>query len=169
MRVIFSILIQFSFFFALAGEHREHEAHEHGAGKLGIAFDGSNGKMDLKIPSESIVGFEHKAKSKADKTRTAKALALLTEQISKMVVFESELKCVMTSVSAETVQQPKSSHNDTVAVFNIICAKSPIGSEIVFNFQTYFPKIRDLDVEIIADNVQKSVEVRKINTRLLLK
>ena len=154
---------------ALAHDHRHHNAHVHGAGKLGIAFEGANGKMDLKIPSESIFGFEHAAKTKKQKAVQKAGITTLEQKISSLVVFESSLACVITTDKVEVVKGKRSTHSDTVAAYAIKCAKSPIGTVITFNFQNEFPKIKDLDVEIVADNIQKAVEVKASGTRLELK
>jgi hypothetical protein len=147
--------------------HREHGAHVHGAGNLGIAFDGLKGKVDLKITGESIFGFERVAKNDKDKKTVADALAKLESKISEMLVFDIASKCAITKDKIEVVQNGK--HSDVVASYNVLCEKSPAGTELTFNFQTQFPRIKDLDVDVIVDNLQKSVEVKKSDTKLVLK
>lgn len=149
-------------------KHREHSAHAHGAGSLGIAFEGLKGKIDFKIPSDSIFGFEYAAKSDKDKIRRDEGLAKLETKIYEMVVFDSSLNCKIIKDKIEVLaESPK--HSDTAATYNVTCEKSPVGTEVVFNFQKHFPKIKDLDVQVIVDNVQKSVEAKKNNTKLFLK
>lgn len=156
-------------------KHREHGAHEHGAGKLGIAFEGVNGKLDFKIPSESIMGFEYAPKTEKDKKTKAESLALLENKISAMVVFESSLNCKISKEKIDVVKdeeeakETKAEHSDTIALFNVVCEKSPAGSKISFNFQNFFSGIKDMDVQIIVDNVQKSVEAKKSGTIVELK
>lgn len=160
--------------------HREHGAHKHGAGSLGIAFEGAQGKIDFKIPSESIFGFEHEAKTEKDKSAVNDGLAKLDSKFSEMLVFDAALKCVITkdkiAVVAEKNSDKKthkhaehSAHSDVLASYNVVCEKSPLGTELIFNFQQQFPKIKDLDVQVIVDNVQKSVKANKSNTKLALK
>ena len=148
--------------------HREHGAHAHGAGSLGIAFEGKTGRIDFKMSGESIIGFEYAAKSAKDKSKRDAALLLLEKSIAEIIVFDSTLNCSFTKEKIEIIAE-SSKHSSVAAGFNIICTKSPVGSEIVFNFQKQFPKIKDVDVEVVADNIQKSVEVTKNNTRLMLK
>lgn len=165
-------------------EHREHGAHEHGAGTLGIAFEANKGKIDFKIPSESIFGFEHVAKTEKDKKTMKESLAKLESKITEMVAFDASLKCNVTGAKVEIVAEAQhekkqdskgkkhekhSEHSDTSASFDVTCEKSPAGTEITFNFQKHFPKIKDLDVQVIVDNIQKSIEANKDNTKLLLK
>lgn len=150
------------------GSHREHGAHAHGAGNLGIAFEGPNGRIDLKIPSESIVGFEYIAKSEKDKSRRDSAISILEKSIAEMVVFDGSLNCKITKEKIE-IKAESQKHSDLLADFTVACAKSPVGSEVIFNFQSHFPRIKDLDVEVIVDSIQKSVKAKRNNTRLLLK
>lgn len=168
MKLVLFLLIWVSTGFATVHEHREHGAHSHGAGTLGIAFDGLKGKIDFKIPSDSIFGFEYVAKSDKDKKKRDEGLSKLETKISEMLVFEPALNCKITKDKIEVVaESPK--HSDTVASYNVTCDKSPVGTELTFNFQKQFPKIKDLDVQIVADNVQKSIEANKNNTKLFLK
>ena len=148
--------------------HREHGAHAHGAGSLGIAFEGPNGRIDFKMPSESIVGFEYVAKSAKDKSKRDTAILTLEKNISEMVVFDATLNCKFNKEKIEIIAESEK-HSSLVAGFNVMCLRSPVGTEIIFNFQKQFPKIKDLDVEVVADSVQKSVEATKDNTRLFLK
>lgn len=148
--------------------HREHGAHAHGAGSLGIAFEGASGRLDFKMSGESVIGFEYAAKSAKDKSKRDNALLILEKSIAEMIVFETSLNCRFTKEKIEVVAE-SAKHSSVVAGFSIACAKSPVGTEIVFNFQQRFPKIKDLDVEVVADSLQKSVEVKKNNTKLLLK
>lgn len=138
--------------------HREHATHEHGAGHLGIAFEGKIGKIEFKIPSESIFGFEHEAKNKKDKALKIQGLATLENKIADMVVFEPQLKCLISKEKIEVKQNGK--HSETLANYNVVCAQSPLETAIEFNFQKYFQGIKDIDVQVIVDNLQKSTELK---------
>lgn len=149
-------------------QHREHGAHAHGAGSLGIAFEGANGNIEFKIPGESIIGFEHTAKTDKDKKQRDEALGKLETQISAMLVFDSTLNCKITKEKIAVIAESKK-HSDVVASFKVVCDKSPLGTEIYFNFQKQFPKIKALEVQVIADNLQKSIKAKNNNTKLILK
>lgn len=155
-------------------EHREHSAHQHGAGTLGIAFDGLTGQLDFKIPSDSIIGFEYTPRTEKDKKTRLRQLALLEKQIAQMVVFDSSRGCVITKDKVEVVKDEKESnemhaeHSDTVAVFNVTCVQALEGSKITFNFQKYFPRINDLDVQIVVGDIQKSVEAKSNGVSVLI-
>ena len=152
--------------------HREHSAHQHGAGTLGIAFENLQGKIDFKIPSDSIIGFEFTPKSEKDKKIKAAQLSLLENSIAEIVQFSKDIGCKITKEKIEAIKDEAESkelhaeHSDVVAVFSVNCLKSPLGSKIVFNFQKYFPRISDVDVQVIVGDLQKSVEAKKVATEL---
>jgi len=62
-----------------AEERRHHDAHEHGAGKLDIAREGTELHIGLDSPAANIVGFEHAPASAADHQALKKALARLKD------------------------------------------------------------------------------------------
>ena len=152
--------------------HREHGAHQHGAGTLGIAFENLQGKIDFKIPSDSIIGFEYSPKSDKDKKVKSTQLALLENKISEMIQFSEDTGCKITKEKIEAVKDEAESkefhaeHSDVVASFTVNCTKTLVGSRITFNFQKYFPHINDIDVQVIAGDLQKSIEAKKAGTIL---
>jgi hypothetical protein len=169
MKTILAYFILFSAFSIEAHEHRHHGAHAHGAGKLGIAFEGANGKIDFKIPSESIFGFEHDAKTKKQKAAKKAGISVLEQKPGSLVIFDPALQCVITANKVEVVKEKRGSHSDTVAEYTVKCVKSPAGTAITFNFHSEFPRIKEIDVEIVADSFQKAGEVKTSGTRLELK
>lgn len=166
--IILTLMLSLSVSAKEKHEHREHGAHAHGAGTLGIAFEAVKGIVEFKIPSESIMGFEHAAKSEKDKKKKESALTKLENKFSEMLVFDSSLNCKFAKDKIEVVAE-SDKHSEVLAVFSVNCDKSPIGSDLTFNFQGPFPKIKDLDVQVIFDNLQKSIEVEKNGTKLMLK
>ena len=58
----------------VAAEKRHHEAHVHGVAEINIAVDGSKADVEFRAPAESVMGFEHEAKSESDKKKRDAAL-----------------------------------------------------------------------------------------------
>ncbi len=159
---MFSLLLTFSLL-SFAGPH-QHKAHEHGSGKLSIAFDQLKGKLIFESPSESIYGFEYVAKSKADINRQTKALDTIKESIAEMVTFENKLHCQFQNQKTEIHQEKN--HSSVEVNFDIQCALDPVGSKIVFNIQKFFPNLKDVDVQLLVGDVQKSIEAKKTGTTI---
>lgn len=146
---------------------KNHGAHVHGVGQLSLAFDGMKGKIQLEAPAEALFGFEHDAKSKKDLQRKDAALKKLEEKISEMIVFEESLKCLIKKDIFE-VNQTKS-HADVEAEFSITCEKSVQGSSIEFHFQKVFPNLKNVKVDVLVNDLQKSIEVKKNGESIGLK
>jgi hypothetical protein len=151
-----------------AHEHREHGTHVHGSAEMSIAFDGNKGQIDFKSPSDSTVGFEHKPGKNADKKKIEDTFKKIETNIANMIIFDSALKCQFTKEKIETAYE-SDTHSDTVINYKVLCAKSPVGSTLTFNFQKYFPALKDIDAQVLIDSLQKSVEIRKDGTKLELK
>lgn len=143
-------------------KHREHSAHRHGSGSLGISFDNKVGQIELKIPSESIVGFEHRPNTKKQKEKAKTQLALLENKILEIVAFDPVLNCKVTKTNVFMDFSSKNkNHSEVIAKFDLNCELSPLKSKLSFNVQKFFPKIIELDVQILVDQLQKSIEITK--------
>jgi hypothetical protein len=153
-------------------EHREHGAHEHGAGTLAIAFDDTKGKIEFKGAAEGILGFEHKPKNKKDEKAVADAVAHFENEIGKMVQMDSTLGCQFTKELIGQVpeegEKGSGEHSDWAANFTIACAKSPMGTKIVIDFSS-FKLLKDMDITVLAGSVQKSAEFKKKPVTIELK
>nr|BFD62241.1 hypothetical protein BdHM001_09220 [Bdellovibrio sp. HM001] len=150
----------------MALAHTEHGAHVHGAGKVSIAFDGKKGKVEFHAPAEAIYGFEHSAKSKKDKQKKEEGLAKL-DNMAEMMVFDPSLKCEVKKEIFEVIEQK--SHSDVEAEFAVNCEAPVAGSTVTFNFQKFYPRLKKVQVEVLVDQVQKSLEVKKNGESLELK
>ncbi len=162
----FILLISITTFAKEKNEHRQHQAHVHGAATLNIAFDQVSGKIEFKSAADSVLGFEHAVKSDKDKKILSEAILKFETGISQMIQFDSVLGCVITKEKIEMIQD--GSHADFRAHFNVTCLKAITGTNIIFDF-TGLNKIKDLDVTVLADALQKTIEVKTKPVTLELK
>jgi hypothetical protein len=169
-----SILILFAWFGSTAFAapkkvHREHAAHKHGAAKMDFAFEGSNGQFNIEIASEAIYGFEYTPTTEADKKKQHDGLSNIETDMVDMVKFDPSLKCEISKIKLEVDQHDGGKHSDIDGEFKVTCDKSPIGSTIVFNIQKSFPNLKTVDVQFVADDLQKSFKANKDGAKLVLK
>lgn len=195
MRIATAFLFSLSFLLAAPPPQRSRAAHEHGHAKLNIAFETTTGKpagtIELETPADSVIGFEYEAKSAADKAKRDAALTKLKAKFGEMVVLPAG--CAVTPVkvevhaeehdhdakpaakaaaksAAKNAAKPaahKEEHSEVHAEFSVKCAGPIRGKEIRFGFAKHFPKIEELDVQLLADSQQSSLEVK--NDRGVLK
>lgn len=162
-----TVLTSLSCLEAQAGPHthgsHSHGAHVHGAGKVTVAFDGKTGKMELEIPAESLLGFEHKPKTPADQKKVTEALAKLENNLDKMITFAPELKCSIKKDKLEIRYESEGSgtHADIEGEFTIECAQSPVGSKLQLRFFQPWFKAKAIETQFVFDTVQKSFKHTK--------
>ena len=162
--------------------HREHGAHQHGVGTVGLAFEANKGKLEFKIPAESIIGFEHEAKKESDIKKQTEALAKFESKINEMIVFDSTLKCTLTKEKVEIVREQEvkedkshkhkhthGAHSDFEARYDVGCEKSPAGTDLTIKIHSQFKKIKKIELQIILDNLQKAQTVTKDGVVVSLK
>ncbi|MCX6587671.1 MAG: DUF2796 domain-containing protein [Acidobacteria bacterium] len=145
----------------LGAQQRAHKAHEHGHAKLNIAFESTSGMpvgaVELESPADSILGFEHAAKTPADKAKQEKALAVLKARFGEMVVLPAGCKMTPAKVEVHVDGQ----HAEVHAEFNAKCAGPIAGKSISFGFAKVFPKIEEVEVQLLAGTQQAKLEVEK--------
>lgn len=151
---------------AFAEERREHGAHVHGNMLMSIAFDGTQGEIHMDGAADSVIGFEHKATTAADKKTQKQALETL-EKGEAFVRFDKSLNCKFESGHAKVV--PEGHHSDVEADFKIKCDKSPVGTKVTIDFTKSFPRLKKLDVQVLADQLQKSSTLEKFPAEMELK
>jgi hypothetical protein len=141
-------------------KHHEHGAHSHGSGTLTLAFDGVLGKIEFKTAAFGIIGFEHIAKNENDRKKIETTISSFEKSISKLVQFSAALSCSFKKEKIEMVHDPDGdNHADFIANFSVACSKSPLESTLKIDFSQY-PKIKDLDITILIDDLQKSAEFK---------
>ncbi len=105
--------------------HRSHGAHQHGVGELSLAFDGTSGVLELRAPGESFWGFEHEAKTEAQKKSVTEAKAKLERELASMVKLDPSLKCVFQKGDVKEHREKKNSKHSEVEVrAKVNCGKS---------------------------------------------
>ena len=104
-------------FAASDGEHREHEAHEHGHGTLDIVVEGEELVIELRIPAVNVVGFEHAPKDDAEREAVRQALVPFGDAAS-LFVLPAEAECEVEEAEAAIVsmghedEHEKDEHGD---------------------------------------------------------
>src|SRR2546430_17581707 len=83
-----------------ADEHRELGAHEHGRGTLNIAVEGNRVTMELEVPGVDLVGFEHAAKTRRDKSAVEKAKTQLMAPLA-LFALPASAGCRVTEAQVE--------------------------------------------------------------------
>lgn len=152
-------------------ETHNHKAHVHGAAKLTLAIedDGKHASIALDCAGDSIMGFEHVAKSPQDKKSQDDAFRKLREQAAIVIRFDSSLKCVIRSTQVEIEKEEKSDqavgaaphgeHSDVNANYSVQCDSPISGSKVQVGLIGLFPKIKKVSLQILTTAKQTANEV----------
>ena len=138
---------------------KAQHAHEHGNAKLNIAIEGKDATIELETPADGIVGFEHAAVSVADQKQQSTALDMLKNRIAEMVIFDRSTACTFTARKVAVEKDPDEDHSDVKAEFGVSCGKSPAGTTLRFGFSKIFPRIVDVEVQLLNGSQQTGAKI----------
>jgi hypothetical protein len=163
---------------ANAQERRELGPHQHGHGKLNIAIEGNKVSIELDTPGADIIGFEHEAKTKADKATLAKGMQQLSRPL-QLFVIPAAAGCIVKEAKAEIEKgehedpgdhtaetkggAAEAQHMDFNANYVLECKKPGAIGSIRFDYFKFFAGAQELDVNVVSEKGQKSYEVTRSN------
>ena len=103
--VLVGLTIGMSCAVARAAEKRHSEAHVHGVAEINIAVEGSKADVEFRAPAESVMGFEHEARSESDKKKRDAALRTVQTKMNQMVLFDPKLSCKFSEAKTTVVEE----------------------------------------------------------------
>ncbi len=170
-----------------AEEHRELGAHEHGRGTLNIAVEGNKVTMELEVPGVDLVGFEHTAKTRRDKSAVEKAKTQLMAPLA-LFALPASAACRVTEAKVEVENgehdhdtkgdakgaearkgaAKSEGHSEFHAQYALECAAPGNVTAIEFGYFRAFAGAQKLDVNVITPKGQSKFEVTRSNPNLSL-
>lgn len=155
------------------------QAHEHGVAEVGVAVDGKSVQIEFTAPGSAIMGFEHEAKTDADKKKMADAFAKFRANAPAMFVFDAALGCKVSTVSIGLAEEDHDhdhgdgeghnhahgedhdhDHADVRALVNAECTRAAEGSTLRFQVSRFFPEAATLRVQVVGNNFQTGAELK---------
>ena len=158
-------------------EHASLDAHEHGVASLNVALDGQTLEIQLQSPAMNLVGFEHEAKSDADKAKVAAARKHL-EQPQALFALPIEAKCALQDSELDSPlfgghahdeheHADEHGHSDIDASYRFACANAEALKTLELgSFFGTFPGTEKLEVQLIGPSGQQGAELTPSNSRL---
>lgn len=135
------------------------DAHVHGEGHLNIALESDfAGEIELHAPGESILGFEHTAKTAKEKATEQKAIKDLSERFSELLKLPADcsLSHVATKVEVEEV-----GHTEVESEYTFKCGKSLLGQKLNWAPQKLFPHLKKVEVKILGTQGSHALTLKK--------
>jgi len=136
---------------------KTEKSHVHGTAQISIAMDGLKGEVEFEAPAEGVIGFEHEAKTAAQKKAVQTTLETLRKKGGELIVFPVSSGCKLTPKEVD-VHREGPQHAEVHAHYDLSCLRS-IAGEIRFGVTRLFPKTREVTVTFISDQVQKSARI----------
>lgn len=166
-------------------EHHDHQhgslgAHEHGVASLNAALDGQVLELQLDSPAMNLVGFEHAAKSAADKAKVAAARAELEQPVQLFALAAGGCKTSEVKLQsplfgddkhehehAEHDHQHESEHSDIQAHYRFDCSKANDLQQLdLSEVFKRFPATEKIQVQLIGPSGQQGAELTPAQPRL---
>ena len=167
---------------------RNPEAHEHGVGAMNIAIQGNEVEIELELPADNVVGFEHEARTAAEKKRVQNAAAKLKKAANVVVLpegaacklKETEIKSALLENHDEYGHKDNhddhgksekhddhgksekhddgDEHSEFAIHYHFECAKTALISILDISLFKHFPSTYKLRVQYITPNGQGVVQ-----------
>ena len=164
--------------------HHDHDghgslgAHEHGVARLNAALDGKTLELELESPAMNLVGFEHEARSDADKAKVAAARAEL-EQPLALFAIPAAAGCKVADQALESplfgsdeqhgepAKGHEHEHSEVHAHYLLRC-DSPDALKALDLSELFkrFPATERIQVQLIGPKGQQGAELNAANASL---
>jgi hypothetical protein len=158
-------------------EKRHAHTHVHGTAEMNIVVDGRKIVVEFSSAADGLMGFEHEAKSDADKKKRDAVMKVIQERFGDMVIFDKKLGCtfqsgevvlVQTDARRSTDDKPAKNdhkksgeHREVRATHNFICQSDPAESRVRFAVSKAFPNIHEVKVQVLSGAKQTGATIKK--------
>ncbi|MBC7781251.1 MAG: DUF2796 domain-containing protein [Proteobacteria bacterium] len=151
-------------------------AHVHGLVRLDVAVDVKTLTVKLQAPLDSLLGFEHRPRTPAQKTAAGAVLERIND-VSALVRPEAAAMCMasQTNVESETLQSSKpaggkeAAHAELEATYQFTCAQPDKLTFIEFGFFDAFKRIQRIDVQVVGGKGQFKQTLKRPDKTLKLR
>lgn len=171
---------------AAGAADREHGAHVHGVSQLNVAVEGRTIEIELVSPASDIVGFEHAAKTHAEKKAVERASETLS-QGKTIFVFPADGQCAAEDVDVRsTLEATRETHHgehahdrkepahtpETHAEFHVHyhfhCENPAAVTHLDVKLFDHFKTMREIEVQALTTRGQSAQELTPGAARLKL-
>jgi len=164
-------------------------AHEHDVARVNVVVEGNGAIIEFVAPADGVYGFEHEPTTDGEREARDAGFALLRDQTGLMLVFDPGLGCRIEDLLAAADAQPghghahddghehddphehdeghghddghgDGAHREVRAEFRVTCGRSPVGTEFRLAVTDVFPRILQVDLQVLTDSGQRGARVR---------
>jgi hypothetical protein len=148
----------------------QHKAHVHGEVQVGIAVQGGTLTVQLEAPLDSLVGFEHRPRTSAQRQAAAEALATLND-VARLFKPTAAAGCSAgkPQIDATPLQPlegapavaPQPAHADLEASYTFTCATPAALVVVELGLFDAFRRIQRIEVQVAGPQGQRKQTLRR--------
>ncbi len=171
-----------------AEEFRQHDAHVHGEVEFNIAQDSNELLVEIMAPGADVVGFEHAPENKQQLQLIEQAEKRL-KQAENIVALSAAAKCKAEHIHVANTLEGDSEHDhhddhkhdghdhhkheegghgEFSIEYHFECDNISKLQSIETNWFNHFPKTEKINVNLLTETVQKTLQLTAGNTTIKL-
>lgn len=157
---------------SIAALSAQAQAHQHGVVQLDVVIDGPLLSLQLEAPLDSLLGFERRPRTAAER-QAAAALLKRLDPGAALWRPNAEAQCTLTKTTlvSPLLQEPaakNTEHADLDGSWEFRCAQPDKLSSIELGLFDAFKRIQRIEVQVAGPQGQIKRELRRPNSQLLL-
>jgi hypothetical protein len=181
-----ALILSFAIAAAASAAGVERDAHVHGVGRLNLAVEGPAVEIELIMPGADVVGFEHAAKTEADKAAVEAAAAALKAG-GALFAFPAEARCRLEKAEIESAlmaqerdrghgqehareakdaDRERDGHAEFHAQYRFRCDRPDRLTHVDVKVFERFPATRELEAQSISPRGQRAHELTPKSARV---
>lgn len=152
-----------------------HGAHVHGQVLANVAVQGNQLSVQFEMPLDSLLGFEHRPRTEAQR-QAAQAAVQQLKQAATWLKPDAAARCTLSSseVDAQALEPAKPgakepAHADVDARYEFTCAAPEQLAGLDIGLMNSFKRIQRLEVQVAGAKTQSKQTLRSPSTRVRLR
>jgi hypothetical protein len=151
MKILLILAIVSFTYSPVAAKPVNYGPHVHGKLALDIAIEGQQLSIMVKSPADSIVGFEHEAKTPKDQEKMAAAKKRWTED-HKTLFMLSDSEACEDKKKEWKIKRTGPGHSEVEVEYLFHCPKPVAGQQLKIMIKKIYPKVDSINVQMIKDD-----------------
>lgn len=152
-------------------------AHVHGQAQANVAVQGAKLSVQLELPLDSLLGFEHRPRTDAQR-RAAQTVLQQLKTPAAWLKPDAAARCTLASseVNAQALEpakpgaaSPEPAHADVDASYEFTCAEPEQLRGLELALLTVFQRVQRMDVQVAGAQGQSKQTLRRPATRVQLR
>ena len=158
------------------GHSHNAPAHQHGVGHLDLVLEGNELVIELQMPAEDLLGFEHAPRTPEQHAQVA-ALQNTLQQPERLFTLPAAAECRLTSVelnsslftdTPQSAPEDQLQHADIQAHYHFTCAAAQHLQQLEVVLFESFPASQRLLLQAITPNGQYGDQLNATHNRVRL-